>query len=78
MAEAIVESLDEGTQCTKTMSVFTAEINLHSPSNFFFFFFLRRITCLVFSHSNAKLSLMALLNHPQSISYSDTFCCVCF
>ena len=37
MAEAIVESLDEGTQCTKTMSVFTAEINPHSPSNFFFF-----------------------------------------
>ena len=75
MAEAILESLDEGTQYTKTVSFY----NRNKPTlTLFFFFFLRGITCLLFSHSNAKLSLMALLNHPQSISYSDTFCCGCF
>lgn len=75
MAKAIVECLGEGTQYTKKVSVLTTEDKSTLTSHFFF---LHRITCLLFSHYNAKPPLMTLLNHPQSISYSDIFSCVCF
>lgn len=64
----------QGARCVKEVSVSTVEERLASPSSRV----LRETTCLLFSHHYRRQALMAALNHPQSISYSDSFCCVYF